>query len=194
MKRLSVMVVLALVLMSVFVASVDAQGTYTKIRNLMVTVNAIFSGPVTMSSTLAVTGASTLTGAAALNGGLTMDTTAFTVADTTGNVATAGKATIGTYLVATPATTVTVTAGAPITPTGTIQPIASAGAVVSSGLVMTGYSEGTIVMFINTGSQNIVISNTATVNLSGDLTLGAGDTLTVVMEQGVWTQLATSNN
>ncbi len=49
-----------------------------------------FSDPVTAASTLAVTGATTLTGALAANGGISVDSTAFTVADTTGNTAIAG--------------------------------------------------------------------------------------------------------
>ena len=40
-----------------------------------------------MAGTLAVTGATTLTGALAANGGITCDTNAFTVEDTTGNTA-----------------------------------------------------------------------------------------------------------
>jgi hypothetical protein len=69
--------------------------------NLSVTGTQTFTGATTMSNnatvggTLGVTGATTLstltaTGAAALNGGISVDTNKFTVADTTGNVATAG--------------------------------------------------------------------------------------------------------
>ncbi|MDO8443160.1 MAG: hypothetical protein Q7S81_02810 [bacterium] len=48
------------------------------------------STSITTGGTLAVTGASTLTGAVAANGGLTVDSTAFIVADTTGNTTIAG--------------------------------------------------------------------------------------------------------
>jgi hypothetical protein len=45
---------------------------------------------ITASTTLAVTGITTLTGALNANGGIAVDTSAFTVADTTGNTAIAG--------------------------------------------------------------------------------------------------------
>lgn len=48
------------------------------------------TGATTLYSTLDVTGATTVTGATSLNGGLTMDTDKFTVADGTGNTAIAG--------------------------------------------------------------------------------------------------------
>jgi len=48
------------------------------------------SGATTLSNTLGVTGITTLTGALNANGGIAVDTNAFTVADTTGNTAIAG--------------------------------------------------------------------------------------------------------
>lgn len=49
-----------------------------------------YAGNATFAGTLGVTGASTLTGALAANGGITVDSTAFTVADSTGNTTIAG--------------------------------------------------------------------------------------------------------
>ncbi|CAB4170832.1 hypothetical protein UFOVP909_152 [uncultured Caudovirales phage] len=49
---------------------------------------------ITASTTLAVTGITTLTGALNANGGIAVDTSAFTVADTTGNTAIAGTLTV----------------------------------------------------------------------------------------------------
>jgi hypothetical protein len=60
-------------------------GTAT-IRNATVAI----TNAATVGSTLAVTGATTLTGALAANGGISVDTNAFTVADTTGNTSIAG--------------------------------------------------------------------------------------------------------
>lgn len=60
-------------------------GTAT-IRNTTVAI----TNSATVGGTLGVTGATTLTGALAANGGITVDTNAFTVADTTGNTAIAG--------------------------------------------------------------------------------------------------------
>ena len=45
------------------------------------------TGNTAIARTLGVTGATTVTGATALNGGLAMDSTKFTVADGTGNTA-----------------------------------------------------------------------------------------------------------
>jgi len=66
------------------IAFTDGTNTLFSIVDAGTTGNGDFSG------TLTVDGTSTLTGAAALNGGITVDSTAFTVADTSGNVATAG--------------------------------------------------------------------------------------------------------
>jgi len=55
--------------------------------------NVDFAGTVDVTSTLTADAGLTVAGAAALNGGLTMDTNKFTVADTSGNVATAGTLT-----------------------------------------------------------------------------------------------------
>jgi hypothetical protein len=49
---------------------------------------------ITASTTLGVTGITTLTGALNANGGIAVDTSAFTVADTTGNTAIAGTLTV----------------------------------------------------------------------------------------------------
>jgi len=65
-------------------------------NNLTVTTNGSVGGTLgvtgatTLSSTLAVTGVTTLSGALNANGGIAVDTNAFTVADVSGNVATAG--------------------------------------------------------------------------------------------------------
>ena len=60
-------------------------GTAT-IRNSTVAI----TNAATVGSTLGVTGATTLTGALAANGGITVDSTAFVVADTTGNTSIGG--------------------------------------------------------------------------------------------------------
>ena len=65
-----------------------ATGTLT-VANTTLDANAI-----TASTTLGVTGITTLTGALNANGGIAVDTSAFTVADTTGNTAIAGTLTV----------------------------------------------------------------------------------------------------
>jgi hypothetical protein len=59
-------------------------------KKLYVGTDAAVAGNTTLTGTLGVTGATTLTGALAANGGIAVDTNAFTVADTTGNTAIAG--------------------------------------------------------------------------------------------------------
>jgi predicted RecA/RadA family phage recombinase len=51
-------------------------------------------GNATVGGTLGITGATTFTGAVAANGGITVDTSAFTVADTSGNTGIAGTLTV----------------------------------------------------------------------------------------------------
>ena len=66
-------------------ASLDINGVADISGLLTLSVGANIAGPINHTS-----GALTVTGATALNGGLTMDTNKFTVADTSGNVGTAG--------------------------------------------------------------------------------------------------------
>ena len=44
------------------------------------------------------------------------------------------------------------------------------------------------------GSQSIVISDTASIESTGDITLGANDTLTLIGSGVKWYQIAASNN
>jgi len=64
----------------------DSTNSAIKIINVQDT----FSSNVDVGGTLAVTGTTTLTGAAAANGGFSVDSPAFTVANTSGNVSTTG--------------------------------------------------------------------------------------------------------
>jgi hypothetical protein len=70
--------------------SIGATSGTATIRNSTVDI----TNAVTVGSTLAVTGATTLTGALNANGGIAVDTNAFTVADTSGNTAIAGTLTV----------------------------------------------------------------------------------------------------
>jgi len=77
----------------------NTTGDVVTTGTLAVTGASTLTGAVSAGDTLAVTGASTLasvtvTGATALNGGITCDTNAFTVADTSGDTAIAGTLTV----------------------------------------------------------------------------------------------------
>jgi hypothetical protein len=92
----------------------------------------------------------------------------------------------------TPSTTQTVTMNDSITADGSVTLLSSAG-TVNTSTVACG-SHGDIVTYVNVGAQSIVISDTGTLKLSGNLTLGATD---LVMLQNIWGncyQLGTVNN
>ena len=61
---------------------------------VIVNAGALTADATKITTTLEVAGATTLTGALAANGGITVDNTAFVVADTSGNVSTTGTLTV----------------------------------------------------------------------------------------------------
>jgi hypothetical protein len=96
------------------------------------------TGNTVISGTLKVTNTTTLVGAAALNGGLTMDTRAFSVSDTTGNTVISGTLKVTDTITLVGATTAT---GA-ITANGGI--VLPGGGITQGGLVFTATSPLTI--------------------------------------------------
>lgn len=81
----------------------------------------------------------------------------------------------------TPSTTQTVTMNGSITVDGPTTLLSSAGAVGTSTVACG--SHGDLVLYVNVGSQNIVITDTGTLKLSGNTTLGQFDNLAL---QNVW--------
>lgn len=122
----------------------------------------------------------TVTGATALNGGLTMDTSAFTVADTSGNTSIAGTlgvggaATLAGLNKLTAGTAITVTNGAAFTVTASMQPITAAGSVTPTLTIPTA---GVYACVYNTSSNAILIQDTGNQVLTADATLGQYDLL-----------------
>lgn len=98
---------------------------------------------------------------------------------------------VGGFVDLTAATSITVTNGAAFTPTGTYQPITSAGTVTPTITVL---DSGKLVRLINTSATSIVIVDTSTTKLSGDITLGQYDSLLLMSDGTNWIQMATSNN
>lgn len=92
----------------------------------------------------------------------------------------------------TPATAITVTQDLTITAGGSYQPIVAEGNV-STGIVAAG-SAGDVLTLVNDSNTTIVISDTGTLKLSGNLSLGQYDSVTLVSDGTNWVQLATSNN
>lgn len=168
-----------------------------------------YAGATTLGALSASSG--TFSGAVAANGGLSVDSSAFTVADTTGNVATAGTldvtgATTLTAAVAAlggisvtgfdtfvPATVITVTQDmTTFVPTGTYQPIASVGNVSFNAI--GGKAAGRLLILINTTATTITITDTGTIMLSGNAVLGQYDTLTLFSDGTNWLQLSKGDN
>jgi hypothetical protein len=87
-------------LLNTTATTVNAFGAATELNlgaatgTLTVANTTLAAKAITASTTLAVTGITTLTGALNANGGIAVDTNAFTVADTTGNTAIAGTLTV----------------------------------------------------------------------------------------------------
>jgi len=115
----------------------------------------------------------------------------FTVGNT-GNAVVTGNATVGSKLILTPAAVITVTNGATLSPTGSYQPIASAGAVGFGAI--TAATAGTVLTLVNTVNQTITITDGTTVVLSGNIALGQYDSLVLISDGTRWIMRSTSNN
>lgn len=111
------------------------------------------TGPISASTI-------TASGAAALNGGITVDSTAFTVADTSGNVATTGTLTVGGAAALNGGITVDSTA---FTVADT-----SGNTAIAGTLGVTGAATFTL------GAQNTAVARTATADGTGTGTIAAG--------------------
>lgn len=127
------------------------------------------------------------------DGGLTV-TGSSALADTsvTGTGSVSGIATFGTFVVMTPATVITMTNGATLTPLGSYQPLASAGTVGFGAI--TSKPAGTVLTLVNTVNQTITITDGTTIVLSGNIALGQYDSLLLISDGTRWIMRSTSNN
>lgn len=127
------------------------------------------------------------------SGGLTVTGTS-ALADTTvtGTESVSGNATFGGNLILTPATSITVTMNATITPLGAYQPLTSAGTVNTSSI--TAGTAGAVLTLVNSSATSIVFTDTGTLKLTANITLGQYDTLTLVSDGTNWVQRSTANN
>ena len=104
---------------------------------------------------------------------------------------------IGGFTTAAEQTAEVVTEGSTIVATGTYQPISSAGAVTTSATtaIADGVVNGQILILVNeNASDTIIVKNGANTHLTGDITLGNDDTLTLMWDGADWLEIATSNN
>lgn len=149
-------------------------------------------------------------GTSELDGGLTVDDTAFIVANTTGNTTVAGTlgvtgaatfaglADVGTWANLSAQTTLAIAANVPITPTGTYQPITSTAAITcsTSCCVISGTRTGDILILRNANASNAIkIDGTGgNVECKSDVTLGAGDILWLIWNGTDWNCLSGYDN
>ena len=110
-----------------------------------------------------------------------------TIADLT----VSGNSTLDTLNLA-PASTIAVTMNATVTPLGALQPLSSAGTVNTASITVG--DAGDVLVLYNTTATSIVFTDTGTLKLTGNITLGQYDTLELVSDGTNWLQRATANN
>lgn len=98
---------------------------------------------------------------------------------------------ISNFYRAAPRTAITLTNGGTLNATGTYQRITAAGAV---GASIATKPAGTLLILVNTGSNTITFTETATLISAGNIALGAGDSATLISDGTNWTQISGSNN
>lgn len=128
------------------------------------------------------------------------DTVRIEGAVTTGNDVTVGDdLTVTDLLVygkvrATKGVSQTLLADTTITNTYTYLPISAAGNIGTSAIATTTSTAGDILILENIANVSIVITDTGTTMLTGNITLGQYDTLGLMFDGTNWIQLYTSNN
>lgn len=112
------------------------------------------------------------------------------------NVTTFSNLRVNNFYRTQPRTVVLVSMNGTINATGGYQIISgtTGAAVHVSGDNFTIEPAGTLVTLINTGAQNVVITETANMKSAGNLTLGALDSATFLSNGSDWYQIAASNN
>lgn len=183
-------VVIAVVLVLALFVGVNAQAVATNFnwvvtKLLTVTDTATFTSGVNVAG--ALTAASTVDAGATTVDSLIVDG----AANFTGRIVAADYFATTDWMYFIPPAALTVTDGAVITPTATVMELTAAGAV---GAELINAGDGQLLILVNTGAQTITISDTATIESTGDIALGAADTLTLIGVGVKWYELASSNN
>lgn len=177
-----------LVLLSSTVALAQVGRGWFKVDKLWADSDAYITGSATVATDLNVIGNQAVGGNQTVAG----------TSATTGNASFAGTVAVNgsdlavaKMLALTPQTAITATDGGIITPTGTIQMLAAAGAVTPT---IAAGSSGDVVTFINTSNAAITIVDTTGYLLSGNIVMGQWDSATVVWYGTSWIQVAESDN
>ncbi len=107
-----------------------------------------------------------------------------------GDDTTLADATIGDWLMLTPSTTISVTAGAIITPTGTLQPLTSGSAVTTSTstAIANGTTSGQLLILHNKNATDAITIDGAGANVEcgGNQAIGPTDTLVLHWQTDDW--------
>jgi hypothetical protein len=108
--------------------------------------------------------------------------------------ATIAYAIVGDWLLLTPSTTISVTSGGIITPTGTLQPLTSGGAVTTSTstAIANGTTSGQILILHNKNASDAITIDGAGANVEcgGNQALGATDALVLQWMTDDWECIA----
>lgn len=108
--------------------------------------------------------------------------------------ATIADAIVGDWLMLTPSTAISVTSGGIITPTGTLQPLTSGGAVTTSTstAIANGTTSGQILILHNKNASDAITIDGAGANVEcgGNQALGATDALVLQWQTDDWECIA----
>ena len=168
--------------------SANAEGPWSPVRFLRVLVNAWIEGDLTVDDDvsvgdgLTVTGDTTLAGALDVSGATTL---ALGLTQSDGDLVIADDVRV------TAQTAISVTNGAAFTPTGSYQPIESAGEVTPTLGVGTA---GDLLVLINTSNTTVNLADTGTQMLTAAAALGQYDSLTLWSDGTNWIELARADN
>jgi len=109
------------------------------------------------------------------------------------SLSTTGDITSGDDFLVSAQTVISPTDTATITPTGTYQPLSSAGAVTVA-LSASGYTAGSLLVLINTSNTTILISDTGTTKASSAVSLAQYDAALLWFDGTNWIQIGESDN
>jgi hypothetical protein len=179
MRKVISALTVAILLVSVFVMTVDAQSTWQRF-------NSVWANALRVTNNASVGGDLTVTDDVAVTDDLSVD------AVSAGSVATSGAATVGTFIGNTPGATQVLSFDTVLTPVSSNQPISALEAIGTASIAVP--AAGRLLVVTNVGSSAIVFTDTGTLKLAGNATLGTSDSLTLQSDGTNWIQLATSNN
>lgn len=137
-----------------------------------------FDGAVDFDSTVDFSGATGI-------GGLTISTGGLTISD--------GDTVMADFAQISAQTAISVADGGIITPTGTYQPLASAGTITPT-VATSGMVTGSVVTLINTSDTTINLADTGTAKLSAAWAAGQYDALVLWFDGTNWVEISRSDN